>query len=594
MKSYLAYLKVTLRLTLRDRGALFFNYLFPLLFFFIFAQAFHAERGGAVTQVLSMVFILGVLGNGLFGAGIRAVQEREAGILRRFKVTPISPLPILIASMVTGWLVFLPSVVLFLGLSHLLYGMGMPERWLSLLVFLSIGIATFRAMGMIVAAVVNSMQENQIVIQLLYMPMLFLSGATFPVEIMPTWLQVVAQFLPASYLYSGVQGILFHGENLAANAIPAAALLLAMGVGTFVSAKLFRWEKEEKIRPAAKAWVLAVLMPFFLLGAYQAYSRDNVRKTRTLARDLRRSRTVLLRNARIFTGRKVIETGAVLVKDGRSAEGLEGQIEETARFKADVIEAAGKTVLPALMDIDARLGREATISDKPSGPAVDRVILRHVAADLYCGVATVNSVGDAPELLLKAAARLSGGDWNGAEMVQARTAPAPELGAIEAQEDLEAGRREALDRTLVGQVLPPRAIDFTRRTLARRIEKRPERAALQRAQEELRRAWQGGALPALGTGAGKPLVFHGPAVHRELQLWVEAGIPPQAALEAATSNAARALGVAERVGRVAKGMEASLLVVDVNPLQDIAATERISMVFFKGERVYRSELLEQK
>ena len=118
MKSYLAYMKVTLRLTLRDRAALIFNYLFPLLFFFIFAQAFHAERGGAVTQVLSMVFILGVLGNGLFGAGIRAVQEREAGILRRFKVTPISPLPILIASIVTGWVVarsllWSPAVVLF-------------------------------------------------------------------------------------------------------------------------------------------------------------------------------------------------------------------------------------------------------------------------------------------------------------------------------------------------------------------------------------------------------------------------------------------------------------------------------------------------
>jgi len=45
-----------------------------------------------------MVTVIGILGNGLFGAGIRAVQERETNILRRYKVAPISPLPLLVAS----------------------------------------------------------------------------------------------------------------------------------------------------------------------------------------------------------------------------------------------------------------------------------------------------------------------------------------------------------------------------------------------------------------------------------------------------------------------------------------------------------------
>ena len=75
----------------------------------------------------------------------------------------------------------------------------------------------FRALGMIVASVVNSMQESQIVIQMLYLPMLFLSGATFPMDAMPVWLQSVAQFLPASHLYNGMQGILIKNETIAAN-----------------------------------------------------------------------------------------------------------------------------------------------------------------------------------------------------------------------------------------------------------------------------------------------------------------------------------------------------------------------------------------
>src|ERR1700680_3702833 len=101
MISYKALTTLDLKLALRQKAVIFFNYLFPLIFFFIFGQAMHAERGAAMTIVIAMVLIIGILGNGLFGAGIRAVQEREANILRRYKVTPISPAPLLLASVVT-------------------------------------------------------------------------------------------------------------------------------------------------------------------------------------------------------------------------------------------------------------------------------------------------------------------------------------------------------------------------------------------------------------------------------------------------------------------------------------------------------------
>ena len=66
------------------------------------------------------------------------------------------------------------------------------------------------------------------------------------------------------------------------------------------------------------------------------------------------------------------------------------------------------------------------------------------------------------------------------------------------------------------------------------------------------------------------------------------------ALQAATHNAAMSLGIGNRVGLIREGYEASLLILDGNPLSDIAATERISAVFLKGERVDRSGLFEQK
>ncbi len=111
--------------------------------------------------------------------------------------------------------------------------------------------------------------------------------------------------------------------------------------------------------------------------------------------------------------------------------------------------------------------------------------------------------------------------------------------------------------------------------------------------DNLKRAQAHGVQLVTGSDAGNVLVIHGPTVQHELELWVKAGIPATVALQAATSNAARLLRSKNRIGLIKPGADADLLLVDGNPLDDITATERISMVVFKGERVERTELFEQ-
>jgi len=88
--------------------------------------------------------------------------------------------------------------------------------------------------------------------------------------------------------------------------------------------------------------------------------------------------------------------------------------------------------------------------------------------------------------------------------------------------------------------------------------------------------------------------LHGPTIQREVELWVEAGIPPAVALQAATYNAARLLGVENRIGLIQEGHDADLLLVDGNPLKEIKQIESIQSVMLKGERIGRSELFEQE
>ena len=84
-------------------------------------------------------------------------------------------------------------------------------------------------------------------------------------------MRIIHNFVPATYLVQGMRNIMLQGrglmerENLAA----AAVMVLTIVGGTLISMKLFRWEKEEKIRGRAKLWVLVVLLPFIVMGAWQ-------------------------------------------------------------------------------------------------------------------------------------------------------------------------------------------------------------------------------------------------------------------------------------------------------------------------------------
>ncbi|MFN2507537.1 MAG: amidohydrolase family protein [Chthoniobacterales bacterium] len=732
MKTFLALFQIDLKLAFRNRAVIFFSFFFPLFFFFVFAQLFQAKQGAIVLQVITMVTAIGILGNGLYGAGMRAVEDRESDSLRRYKVTPITPIPILVASLLTGLCIYLPAVLLTLVLANRFYGMAVPTNLLSFLVFVIIACLAFRALGLIVAAVVNSSQESNILIQPLYMTMLFLSGATIPLTLMPDWLQIVTQFIPATYLMTGMAGILQRGESVAQNWPSVLALLVTAGVAMFIATKLFRWEKGEKLRPAAKLWVLAALLPFLVLGGYQAWSREDLVKAKILARDVKRGRSWLIQNARIFIGDgRVIESGSVLVRRGRIAKIYEGPAPEAKSLNAEPIEAAGKTVLPGLIDVHVHLGASGGFYDDMSKAMDPKAAERHLAAYLYSGVTAVRSAGDSLDPMLKLRRRFASGEKLGTELflcgplftaegghgmqfakfmpeamrpsfneqfvrtpkspeearhqvdelaasrvhaikgvleagsagmpfnrmdvnilravveeAHAKSLPVaihtgnsedvanaarigadsvehgsfvdeisdvafaemkekgiafnPTLSVAEGFTEFARGNTELLKRSLLQQVAPRELIEGTEHAATReqfaalREGIKHYLISLAQGNRNLLRAWQAGVTLVTGSDAGNFLVFHGPTIQHEIELWVNAGIPVAIALQAATLNAAKLLRAEGRIGTVEEGKEASLLVLDGNPLQDVRALSAISIVLMKGERVARPHLLKQE
>ncbi len=93
-----------------------------------------------------------------------------------------------------------------------------------------------------------------------------------------------------------------------------------------------------------------------------------------------------------------------------------------------------------------------------------------------------------------------------------------------------------------------------------------------------------------GTDAPMPLVHPGDSLHRELELLVESGLSPAAALRAATLDAAEFLGRSADAGSIAVGKQADLLLLDADPLQSISHTRRIHAVVLDGRLLRRAEL----
>jgi imidazolonepropionase-like amidohydrolase/ABC-type multidrug transport system permease subunit len=731
MKPYLAQIRSNLRLMGRDRAVLFFNFFFPLMFFVIFAVAFGGSKNpGGMAQVVNMVLVLGVLGSGFFGAGMRAVQDRETNILRRFKVAPVGPAPIIVASMVAGLVSFIPIVFVVLAAGHIWAGMPLPERTVGFVLFVCLGLLAFRAVGMIVAAVVNSAQEGQIITQILYLPMLFLSGATFPLQLFPHWLQIFSQFIPATYLFQGMQSMFLARGSLASNWLPVAGLIVTLLVSLFIGVKLFRWEKEEKIAGSAKLWILGVLAPFFLMGLYQVKSQKNLQQDKILARNMRRNETVLFQNARIFVGDgRVIVNGAVLVRGGKIAQVFDLAPADPKSFNAVVVDAFGKTLLPGLIDMHVHLNMPGGVYRNVSDYAKKGVRQRELAAYLYSGVTAVRSVGDGLNMSLALREAVDSGEYLGAQLFTcgpmftaegghgaeyARVLPqnmrqtflaetvrmpkSPQearaqvddlknkgincissvldagtpaalfnridtriydavagqakidglpsatrtgdprdiqeatdagtntieygstqdaipasvfarmrskgiaydalLSAAEAFRDVELHRTALLDRSLVQQAAPKLLLDSTRAILGNvgemdRSTSEDFSRTLNLAQANLRAAWRAGVTLIAGSGAGHLLIIHGPTVQHELELWVHAGIPAAVALRAATFNAAEALHASAHIGLIQPGRDATLILVEGNPIENISSLDRVTYVMFRGEQVDRPELFSQ-
>lgn len=238
MKAFWTLFRTEAKLALRCGDMVFFGILFPmgvmLLVGFISGPKAVALGFGGIASV-------GICASGLMGIPLTFASYRHEKILKRFRVTPVSPAVLMLADTAVQTMFAWASGIAVYLVARIAFGMemaGSPARYAATFLFVQFSIYSI---GFLIASLAPNVKTANLACSVVYFPMLFLSGATVPYEIMPKGLRLFADFFPLTQgikmLKSAVLGL---DPSADFTRILVLALLATVSYG--LSLKFFRWE----------------------------------------------------------------------------------------------------------------------------------------------------------------------------------------------------------------------------------------------------------------------------------------------------------------------------------------------------------------
>jgi ABC-2 type transport system permease protein len=215
----------------------------PLLWLLVFGQVFGRLRAIPTGGVPYLAYLTpGILAqSALFVAiffGIQIIWDRDAGILTKVMVTPTPRAAIVTAKAFAAGIRGLSPVVVVIPVA-LLLGVGLTANPLKILlaaVAIMLGAGFFACLSMAIAGLAGTRDRLMGFGQVITMPLFFASNALYPIDVMPTWLQVVSRINPLSYLVDALRGLLV--ATPAHLLLDFAVLIGATAVGIVVSGSL--------------------------------------------------------------------------------------------------------------------------------------------------------------------------------------------------------------------------------------------------------------------------------------------------------------------------------------------------------------------
>lgn len=247
MRTFGTLLKNELKLNIRNMNMVVFAIIMPLVVLAVLGLLY-GEKNTAngvgysfLEQSFGALCTISICAGGLMGLPLVVAEYRERKILKRFQVTPVSPVMLLAVEFVIYIVYSAVSMLTLLLAASLFWGVSIHGSWLSFLGSWLLTMVSTLSIGMLVGGIAKNAKSASVIACLLYFPMLIFSGATLPLEVMPELMRKIVRIFPMT------QGIelmkaTFLGLPVGNVWLPITVMCAVTGVCAGIAVKYFRWE----------------------------------------------------------------------------------------------------------------------------------------------------------------------------------------------------------------------------------------------------------------------------------------------------------------------------------------------------------------
>ena len=247
MKSFVTLFKNELKLNIRNMNMIIFAVIMPLVVLIILGIIYGTKPAadGAEYTFLEQSFgalcTISICAGGLMGLPLVVAEYRERKILKRFQVTPVSPLRLLLVELSIYVVYCIVSMITLIPAAMLIWNVRIKG---SLIAFLGSWLLTMistLSIGMMVGGVAKNSKSASVIACILYFPMLIFSGTTLPFEVMPPAMKRIVSVFP---LTQGIELMksAFLGLTIDNVWVPIAIMSAVTVVCTGIAVKFFKWE----------------------------------------------------------------------------------------------------------------------------------------------------------------------------------------------------------------------------------------------------------------------------------------------------------------------------------------------------------------
>lgn len=246
-KARSGFLKFEFKMFRRNFITTFFLLLFPTMMLLIFGSIYGNEPNeiyggfGSVDMFVPAYSGIVIAVTGLMNIPLTISEYREKNIFKRYRATPAKPSYVIFSQLIINALMTILGMCIVIIVAKAVYDIQISENLAQCALIFVLSMLSIFSIGFFIGGIAPNMKASTSIAYLVFFPMLFLSGATIPFEILPSSIQKIAKFLPLTHTVALMKSV-WNGGQLQDHLGSILVLLVFAAIFTILTRLSFKWE----------------------------------------------------------------------------------------------------------------------------------------------------------------------------------------------------------------------------------------------------------------------------------------------------------------------------------------------------------------